>query len=27
MVISGILGNLDKNLSNFISSCIYYPRY
>jgi hypothetical protein len=23
MVISGILGNLDKNLSNFISSCIY----
>ena len=23
MVISGILGNLDKYLSNFISSCIY----
>jgi hypothetical protein len=23
MVISGILGNLDKNLSNFISSCIH----
>jgi hypothetical protein len=23
MIISGILGNLDKYLSNFISSCIY----